>query len=203
MSISPISLSSTRSLKLLASTAAAALLIGWTAGAAQAADPQPTLPPLPQAASTANAPAPAPANTAAAQPLSQDDVREVQNQLTSLGLHPGPADGQIGPSTITAVQQYDSSHGGNGQAQIDSALLARLKADTGPRLSYQQVAQQTQAQSAAAPASSGATQFGGIVQQILPFVSSAIANSNNNSNYYGPGPGYYGPPPSYYGYRGY
>jgi Putative peptidoglycan binding domain len=193
MFIAPIALFPTRrSLKLLASTAVAALLIGWAVGA-QAADPQQTLPPLPQASSTAPPSAP--------QPLGQDDVREVQNQLTSLGLHPGPADGQIGPSTITAVQQYDSSHGGNGQAQIDSALLARLKADTGPRLSYQQVAQQAQAQSAAPASSSGAGQFGGIVQQILPFVSSAIANSNNNnSSYYGPGPGYYGPPPGYNGY---
>jgi Putative peptidoglycan binding domain len=200
MSISPIALSPIRPLKLLASTAVAALLIGWTVGiGAQAADPQQALPPLPQASSTAP---PTTASTTSPQPLGQDDVREVQNQLTSLGLHPGPADGQIGPSTITAVQQYDSSHGGNGQAQIDSALLTRLKADTGPRLSYEQVAQQAQAQSAApASGASGAGQFGGIVQQILPFVSSAIANSNNNnSGYYGPGPGYYGPPPGYNGY---
>ncbi len=194
-----------RPLKLFASAAAAALLIGLTAGtAAQASDPSPapqqqaSLPPL---------------------PLGQNDVREVQNQLIALGYNPGPADGQIGPATTTAVEQYDHAHGGTGQVPVDGALLARLKADTGPRLSYEQVQershQQTQASpaqasSASASSGAGASQFGGIVQQILPLISGAIANSNNNNNgyygnnngYYAPGPGYYSPPPGYY-HQGY
>ena len=176
-------------LKLLACTAAAALLIGAAGAGAQTTDPslpqqQASLPPL---------------------PLGQNDVREVQNQLIALGYNPGPADGQIGPATTMAVQQYDSSHGGNGQAPIDSALLARLKADTGPRLSYEQVQERSHQQAQASAPASGASQFGGIVNQILPLISGAIANSNNNSAYYGPGPGYYGPPPAYYnqGYYGY
>ena len=192
-----------RPLKLFAGAAAAAFLIGLAAGTgAQAADPLPppqqaSLPPL---------------------PLGQNDVREVQNQLIALGYNPGPADGQIGPATTTAVGQYDHAHGGTGQAPIDGALLARLKADNGPRLSYEQVQershQQTQAsspQASAAPTSSGAgaSQFGGIVQQILPLISGAIANSSNNNNngyygnsgYYGNN-GYYGPPPGYY-HQGY
>ena len=42
------------------------------------------------------------------------------------------------------------------------------------------------------------------MQQIVPLIGAAIANSNNNNDgygpgYYGPGPGYYGPPPGYYG----
>jgi hypothetical protein len=191
MSIS-IARSHRRPLKLFASAAAAALLIGLTAvPGAQAADPSPapqqqaSLPPL---------------------PLGQNDVREVQNQLIALGYNPGPADGQIGPATTTAVEQYDHAHGGTGQAPIDSALLARLKADTGPRLSYEQVQERShqQAQASAAPASSGASQFGGIVQQLAPLIGAAIANGNNNNNngYYGPGPGYYGPPPGYY-HQGY
>ncbi len=177
--------------KLLASAAAAALLIGWTAGVgAQAADPSP---PQQQASLPAT-------TTAPPLPLGQNDIREVQNQLIALGYNPGPADGQIGPATTTAVEQYDHAHGGTGQALIDSALLARLKADTGPRLSYEQVAARAQTQTSAAPAS-GASQFGGVVQQIVPLIGAAIANSNNNNNgYYGPGPGYYGPPPGYYGY---
>lgn len=183
-------------LKMLAGTAAAALLIGWVAGiGAQAADPS-----LPQ--EQASQPAPP-------LPLGHDDVREVQNQLIALGFDPGPADGQIGSATTAAAQQYDQKHGGNGQVSIDSALLARLKADTGPRLSYEQVAERSRARqqaqaSASAPA---ANQLGGIVQQIVPLIGAAVANSNNNNNnygpgYYGPGPGYYGPPPSYYN-RGY
>ncbi len=200
MSLS-IARSHRRPLKLFAGAAAAALLIGLTAGTgAQAADPFPppqqqaSLPPL---------------------PLGQNDVREVQNQLIALGYNPGPADGQIGPATTTAAAQYDHAHGGTGQVPVDGALLARLKADTGPRLSYEQVQershQQTQTSSATASSGdgvssgSGAGQFGGIVQQILPLISGAIANSNNNngyygnnSGYYGPGPGHYGPPPGYY-----
>ena len=137
MSIS-IARSHRRPLKLFASATAAALLIGLTAGAgAQAADPSPpqqqaSLPPL---------------------PLGQNDVREVQNQLIALGYNPGPADGQIGPATTTAVEQYDHAHGGTGQAPIDGALLARLKADTGPRLSYEQVQERSHQQAqASAPA---------------------------------------------------
>lgn len=202
---------SEKPLKLLAGSAAAALLIGWTAGAGA----QTNIQPLQQEASL-----PATGTMANLPPLAlgHDDVREVQNQLIALGFDPGPADGQIGPATQSAAQQYDQSRGGNGQVSIDSALLARLKADTAPRLSYDQVAakaqgrRQQQVQASSAPsASSGASEFGGIVQQIVPLIGAAIANSNANNNnygpgYYGPGPGYYGPPPAYYGpgyYRGY
>jgi hypothetical protein len=174
--------------KLFASAATAALLIGLAAGSrAQAADPAPQ-----QQAS-----APATTQQAPPLPLGQNDIREVQNQLIALGYNPGPADGQIGPSTAMAVQQYDAAHGGNGQAPIDGALLARLKADTGPRLTYEQVAERSQMQTSAPAAASN--QLGGIAQQIVPLIGAAIANSNNNG-YYGPGPGYYGPPPGYYGY---
>jgi hypothetical protein len=193
-------------LKLLAGTAVAALVIGGAGIGAQAADPVP----VQQQASVPETSAPAPAL-----PLGHDDVVEVQNQLIALGFDPGAADGEIGPATMSAAQQYDQKRGGSGQVSIDSAFLARLKADTGPRLSYEQVAERSRARQpaqASSSASSGASQFGGIVQQIAPLIGAAIANSNNNNNYYrpgyyGPGPGYYGPPPpgyysQGYGYRG-
>ena len=199
-------------LKLFAGTAVAALLIGGAAGVG-AQTPTTTEPLLQQQASlpasgmTANTTS----NTTANLPplaLAHDDVREVQNQLIALGFDPGPADGQVGPATIGAAQQYDQSRGGSGQVSIDGALLARLKQDTAPRLTYEQVAARSQAQtSASAPASN---QFGNVVQQIVPLIGAAIANSNSNNGYgpgyYGPGPGYYGPGPGYYGpygYRGY
>ena len=194
----------TKPLKLFAGTAAAALLIGWAAGVgAQTATEALTQEQasLPATGTTANLPP---------LPLGHDDVREVQNQLISLGFDPGPADGQAGPGTMAAAQQYDQSRGGSGRASIDGALLARLKADTGQRLSYEQVAARSQARQQAqtsAPAS-GANQFGNIVQQIAPLVGAMISNSNSNNNnngygpgYYGPGPGYYGPGPGYYGPR--
>jgi hypothetical protein len=191
--------------KLFAGTAAAALLIGWAAGVGA----QTTTEALPQEQASLAATGTAP-NMLPSLPLGHDDVREVQNQLISLGFDPGPADGQAGPATIAAAQQYDQNRGGSGRVSIDGELLARLKADTGPRLTYEQVAARSQARqqahTSASASTSGASQFGGIVQQIVPLIGAAIANSNSNNNgygpgYYGPGPGYYGPGPGYYGPR--
>ena len=194
---------STTRMRLLAGTAVVALLIGWAAGAgAQTTDPSIG----PQEASL---PANGTPENSSSIPLGQANAREVQNQLIALGFDPGPVDGQIGPATIAAAQQYDLSRGGSGQVSIDGAFLARLKADTAPRLTYDQVAARSRAAqpahtSASAPAAS--SQFGSVVQQIAPLIGAAIANSNNNRGYgygpgsYGPGPGYYGPPPGYYGY---
>ena len=129
-------------IKLLAGTAAAALLIGWAAGVG-AQTTLPSLPPIPQAkqqpAGRLAVGQRAAANLPAV-PLGHDDVREVQNQLIALGFDPGAADGQIGPATNAAAQQYDQSRGGNGQVAIDGALLGRLKADKASRLTYEQVA---------------------------------------------------------------
>ena len=204
-------------LKPIAGIATAALLIGWAAGVGAQSPNQPALPPLPPATQgntaqnnappSAQAPA-APQSQAAppasnanlpALPLGQDDVREVQNQLIALGFDPGAADGEAGPATIAAAQQYDQSRGGSGQVSIDSALLARLKADTAPRLTYDQVAARAQSRSQAqAPASAG-NEIGSIVQQLAPLIGAAV-NSSNSGNcggypcggYPGPG-GYYAP----------
>jgi len=191
------------SLKLLAGTAAAALLIGGALGAgAQTAAP--SLPPIPpakqqpqqqQALQSDNSAA---ANQPAI-PLGHDDVREVQNQLIALGFDPGAADGQIGPATNAAAQQYDQSRGGNGQVAIDGNLLARLKADQAPRLTYEQVQERSQAHQQASAPAAASNQVGNIVQQFMPLIGAAIANSNNNNGYYGPGPAYYGPNYGYYG----
>ena len=187
-------------IKLFAGTAAAALLVGWAAGVG-AQTTLPSLPPIPQAKQQPQALQSD--NTEAANlpavPLGHDDVREAQNQLIALGFDPGAADGQIGPATNTAAHQYDQSRGGNGQVAIDSALLARLKADKAPRLTYEQVQERSQAHQQASAPAAASNQFGGIVQQIVPLIGAAIANSNNNNGYYGPGPGYYGLGPGYYG----
>ncbi len=76
----------TKPLKLFAGTAAAVLLFGWAAGVGtQTATEAPTQEPaLPGTGTTADLPP---------LPLGHDDVREVQNQLISLGFDPGPADG--------------------------------------------------------------------------------------------------------------
>jgi|GEM_PF-3867837 len=193
-------------LKPIAGIATAALLVGWAAGVGAQSTNQPALPPLPPAPQS-QAALPASNSTLPPLPLGQDDVREAQNQLIALGFDPGPADGQAGPATVAAAQQYDQSRGGKGQVSIDSALLARLKADTGPRLTYEQVAARAQSRSQAQAPASAANQFGSIVQQLAPLIG-AVVNSSNNGNYGGgygyggyPGPGYYGPGPVYGGYR--
>ena len=139
--------------------------------------------------------------------LGHDDVREVQNQLIALGFDPGAADGQAGPATVAAAQQYDQSRGGSGQVSIDSALLARLKADTAPRLTYDQVAARSQSHAQAQAPASAANQIGSIVQQLAPLIGATVDSGNYGGGYgYGgfPGPGYYGPGPVYgYGYGGY
>ncbi len=229
-------------LKPIAGVATAALLIGWAAGVgAQSASPPgvPPLPPpmqgdtvpknVPPSAQAPAGPQPQPALLGSTPslplaPLSHDEVREAQNQLIALGFDPGAADGEAGPSTVSAAQQYDQSRGGSGRVSIDSALLARLKADTAPRLTYDQVAARSQARSQGRGSTSAGNQTGGggggigglgsIVQQLAPLIGGVISsNNNNNNNGYGngygygnhPGPGFYGPGPVYggYPYRGY
>lgn len=227
-------------LKPMAGVATAALLIGWAAGVGAQSPNPPVVPPLPSLQSdtvqknvppSAQAPAgPQPQAellgsnpTAPPLPLSHQDVREAQNQLIALGFDPGAADGEAGPANVTAAQQYDLSRGGSGRVAMDSALLARLKADPAPRLTYEQVAARSQSHSqthsqartptpAASQAGSQFGSLGGIVQKLAPLIGAAI-NSNNNSNNYGngnygggygyggnPAPGFYGPGPVYGGY---
>jgi hypothetical protein len=200
--------------KPIAGFAIATLMVGWAAGVSAQSTNQSDPPAVPLAtpgdAAPSNA-APAAQPPAAQQatanlpplPLGHDDVREVQNQLIALGFDPGAADGQIGPATTAAAQQYDQSRGGSGRVSIDGALLARLKADTAPRLTYDQVAARSHSSSQALAPASGANQIGGVVQQLAPLIGALVnnANSNNYGGYYGPGPGYYGPGPGYpYGY---
>ena len=228
-------------LKPIVGVATAALLIGWAAGVGAQSITPPAVPPLPSATlgdtTPKNVPpsvqAPAGPQPQAALlggnsnapplPLSHEDVREAQNQLIALGFDPGAADGEAGAATVAAAQQYDQSRGGSGRVSIDSALLARLKADPAPRLTYDQVAARSQSHSQARrPASAGTqarapasavSQFGGIggiVQQLAPLVGAAINSNNNGNNGYSgnngygyggyPGPGYNGLGPGYRGY---
>jgi peptidoglycan hydrolase-like protein with peptidoglycan-binding domain len=138
----------------MAGALAAVLLIGWAAGVDSQTTSEPTPPPLPPADSQPQQPqqAATPATNAATTstssfptlPLGHDSVREVQSQLIALGFDPGPADGEPGPATIAAAQQYNENRGGSGPVPIDGALLARLQQDTAPRLTPEQVAARSQ-----------------------------------------------------------
>jgi peptidoglycan hydrolase-like protein with peptidoglycan-binding domain len=76
----------------------------------------------------------------------------VQSQLIALGFDPGPADGETGPATMSAVRRYNESRGGTGAVPVDGRLLARLQQDTAPRLTPEQVAARSQPHHAPAPA---------------------------------------------------
>jgi hypothetical protein len=160
---------------------ALALLIGGAAGVGAQTTGDPIPPPLPPAVQSEAAPAPqqqsdtpqqqaaAPASNAPANnnfpalPLGHDGVREVQSQLIALGFEPGPADGEPGPATVAAAQQYNENRGGSGPVPIDGALLARLQQDTAPRLAPEQVAARAQPRyQAQAPA---ANPFANMMQQ--------------------------------------
>jgi len=125
------------------------------------AQPVPQQADAPQAAA---APANNPTDTLPPLPLGHDGIREVQSQLIALGFDPGPADGESGPATLGAAQQYNESRGGYGVVPIDVALLTRLQQDTGPRLTPEQVAARSQPRyQAQAPAASNP--LAGVVQQ--------------------------------------
>lgn len=148
-----------------AACTAVALFIAVPAAIAQT---ETTPPPLPQAEAQQ---ATAPANTFPALPLGQDGVRDVQTQLIALGFNPGAADGEAGPATVAAAQQYNENRGGTGPVPIDGALLARLQQDAGPRLTPEQVAARSRPHYSSAPANSlesAIQQFGANIRSILP-----------------------------------
>ena len=63
---------------------------------------------------------------AAAQPLTPDDVRKLQNWLVMLGFDPGPVDGMPGPRTLDAFNQYRASKNLGPVSRIDRANAAEL-----------------------------------------------------------------------------
>ena len=56
-----------------------------------------------------------------------DEVREIQAKLESLGHDPGPVDGIFGPQTVSAVKRYEIAIGREPTGTIDLRLLERLR----------------------------------------------------------------------------
>ncbi len=53
-------------------------------------------------------------------------VREIQGALRSAGYNPGSVDGQIGPSTVSAVSAYQKSKGLDGDGVLTAATVKAL-----------------------------------------------------------------------------
>jgi peptidoglycan hydrolase-like protein with peptidoglycan-binding domain len=56
-----------------------------------------------------------------------------QATLATLGFDPGGVDGQVGEATRKAVRAWQKSRGLAADGYLSAAVVARLKADTGPR----------------------------------------------------------------------
>ena len=64
--------------------------------------------------------------------ISQDDVRQTQQQLKAQGLYNGPADGLVGPEMQRALARYQQQNGLRQTGTLDEQTVARLGTNTGP-----------------------------------------------------------------------
>jgi len=63
---------------------------------------------------------------------SDDDlILLIQQRLRSLGLHPGPVDGKMGPHTRAAIETYQAKHGLTIDGEATAELLHRLQREPG------------------------------------------------------------------------
>ena len=99
---------------------------------------QPTV--LPDTQPTTPAPAPVQSIPAAApsvatpEPLTSEEVREVQKRLQGFGFNPGPADGIAGRMTMAAAMNYQLKRGQPQSSEIDRDLLEQLRQDPAPHV---------------------------------------------------------------------
>jgi len=59
-------------------------------------------------------------------------VRQVQTALKDRGFDPGPTDGMMGPKTMKAIRNFQSSQGMTASGMIDEATLVALQIQTAP-----------------------------------------------------------------------
>ena len=57
----------------------------------------------------------------------QETIKQVQEQLRSMGHDAGPADGIMGPKTQAAVKEFQESKGLQASGRLDSQTLAALQ----------------------------------------------------------------------------
>ena len=64
--------------------------------------------------------------------ISQDDVRQTQQQLKALSLYNGTVDGLVGPEMQRALARYQQQNGLRQTGTLDEQTVARLSTNTGP-----------------------------------------------------------------------
>ena len=93
-----------------------------------------------QSTTTATAPKAAPqaemqqssANDFWSRNLSQDEVRQAQQQLAAQGLYRGPVDGMVGPEMQRALARFQQQNGLRRTATLDPDTMNRLMASNTP-----------------------------------------------------------------------
>ena len=64
--------------------------------------------------------------------ISQDDVRQTQQQLKALSLYNGTVDGLVGPEMQRALARYQQQNGLRPTGTLDEQTVARISTNTGP-----------------------------------------------------------------------
>lgn len=63
--------------------------------------------------------------------MGRDDIRQIQNLLSTLGFQPGVADGAPGPQTRKAIREYQNMLGLPADGEPTADLLAHIKQTAG------------------------------------------------------------------------
>src|ERR1051325_3806182 len=117
--------------------------------AASAAPANPSM--TSQAAPQASMQQPANGNSFWSRNLSEDEVRQAQQQLQVQGLYKGPIDGKVGSEMHRALARYQRQNGLRQTGTLDEQTVARIGGGAGPAIG----STTPPAGSAAAPAGSG------------------------------------------------
>ncbi len=63
--------------------------------------------------------------------LSQNQLKQVQEQLKTAGLYKGKADGRMGSETRQAIQQFQQQNGLQATGRLDQQTMAALQSNQG------------------------------------------------------------------------
>jgi len=129
------------------STAPSSYSSAPSAASTAPANPSMTSHPAPQASMQQ----PASGNSFWSRNLSEDEVRQAQQQLQAQGLYKGPIDGKVGSEMHRALARYQQQNGLRQTGTLDEQTVARIGGGAGPAIG----STTPPAGSAAAPAGSG------------------------------------------------
>jgi peptidoglycan hydrolase-like protein with peptidoglycan-binding domain len=63
--------------------------------------------------------------------LSNNEIKQVQEQLKTAGIYKGKADGKMGPETKQAIQQFQQQQGLQATGELDQQTMAALQSNQG------------------------------------------------------------------------